>query len=114
MTYHGLTVQVGASHWQFLAYKSVLQQFLPFNMDRPMGQVKQLDQRVNDAGYLRLMPVEFLAQNMSNRTDWIHKPAGSDRAAPDKDGIGKRLLQNPWVKRFLLALHDRIFRWYYD
>ena len=38
--------------------------FLPFDMDRPMGQVRRLDERINDAGYLRLMPTEPLAMNM--------------------------------------------------
>ena len=28
----------GASHWQFTAYKSTLQQFLPFDMARPWGK----------------------------------------------------------------------------
>ena len=114
LTYKDLTVQVGASHWQFMTYKSVIQQFLPFNMNRPMGQVKQLDQRLNDAGYLRLMPVEFLAQNMSNRTDWIHKPGESAFTEEKSDSAWKRFLQVPAVKRVLLGIHDRIFRWYYD
>ena len=114
LIYKNLIVQVGASHWQFLTYKSVIQQFLPFSMDRPMGQVKQLDQRINDHGYLRLMPVEFLAQNMSNRTDWIHRPADTDKSEKMQESTWKRLLQVPWIKRVLLGLHDRIFRWYYD
>ena len=31
-----------------------------------MGQVKELDRRMNDAGYLRLMTAEPLAMNLSN------------------------------------------------
>jgi hypothetical protein len=115
ITYHGETVQVGGSHWQFVTYKSVIQQFLPFSMDRPMGQVRQLDQRMNDLGYLRLMPVELLAQNMSNRLDWIHDP--SEQQAKESfqpNPLSKRILNLGLVKRLLLGLYDRIFRWYYE
>jgi hypothetical protein len=59
----------GASHWQFTAYISTLQQILPFDMDRPMGHVRQLDKRMNDAGLLRLMVSDPLAMNMSNTLD---------------------------------------------
>jgi len=114
LTYQGLTAQVGASHWQFLAYKKVMQQFLPFDMERPMGQVRQLDQRVNEAGYLRLMPVEFLAQNMSNRLDWIHSPEEAKNSPKSEKRFGKMIINRPFVKRLLLGVHDRIFRWYYD
>jgi glycosyltransferase involved in cell wall biosynthesis len=114
VTYNGLTAQAGASHWQFVAYKSAIQQFLPFSMDKPMGQVRQLDQRVNEAGYLRLMPTEFLAQNMSNRLDWIHAPTEGESKPRQRHTIRKRLLNLPSVKRLLLGIHDRIFRWYYE
>jgi glycosyltransferase involved in cell wall biosynthesis len=114
LTYNGLTSQAGASHWQFLAYKSVIQQFLPFSMDKPMGQVRQLDRRMNEAGYLRLMPVEFLAQNMSNRLDWIHKPEEAKPQTQPKGAWRKKILNQALVKRLLLGAYDRIFRWYYD
>jgi hypothetical protein len=84
-------------------------------MDRPMGQVRQLDQRMNEAGYLRLMPIELLAQNMSNRLDWIHDPSEAQAPPPrSSSGLRKRLLNQPLVKRLLLGLYDRIFRWYYE
>jgi glycosyltransferase involved in cell wall biosynthesis len=115
INYNGQTVQAGGSHWQFVSYKSVIQRFLPFSMDRPMGQVRQLDQRMDEAGYLRLMPVEFLAQNMSNRLDWIHDPAEAKTIpTTPSNPLSRRILKLKLIKRVLLGLYDRIFRWYYE
>jgi len=111
--YKGLTAMAGASHWQFTAYKSVLAQFLPFEMDKPMGQVKQLDQRMNERGLLRLMLPDPLTMNLSNTTDYVkgtvHKPARSDKGSPFQ-----RLVNLPPVKKLLLAVYDQIFKWYYS
>ncbi len=113
ITYQGITALAGASHWQFTAYKSTLQQFVPFGMEKPMGQVRQLDSRVNDAGLLRLMVCEPLAMNMSNTLGYLRGELKSP-PKPPRAPLKKRLLEFGPVKRLLLAAYNRIFNWYYS
>ena len=131
-----IVAYAGASHWQFTAYKSTLQQFLPFDMDKPMGQVRQLDKRMNDAGLLRLMVSDPLAMNMSNTLGYLRGElkaqnpstsltvraastggtsvrdgrAGSKRKA----GLGKRVLEVGFIKKMLLTVYNKIFNLYYS
>ncbi len=109
----------GASHWQFTAYKSTLGQFLPFDMDKPMGQVRQLDKRMNDAGLLRLMVSDPLAMNMSNTLGYLRGELGKERGKTSspkgkKESFGKRVLEVGIVKKALLAVYNKIFGWYYS
>ena len=110
----------GASHWQFTAYKSTLQQFLPFEMDKPMGQVRQLDKRMNDAGLLRLMVSDPLAMNMSNTLGYLRGELGKGKVKSNKKkvksttGLAKRVLEIGFIKKILLAVYNKIFNWYYS
>jgi glycosyltransferase involved in cell wall biosynthesis len=113
LVYKGVTALAGASHWQFTAYKSTLQQFLPFDMDKPMGQVRQLDKRMNDAGLLRLMVSDPLAMNMSNTLGYLRGELKKVERRK-KVGVGKRILELPPVKKMLLAVYNKIFSWYYS
>lgn len=113
LQYKGLTALAGASHWQFTAYKATLQQFLPFDMDKPMGQVRQLDKRMNDAGLLRLMVSDPLAMNMSNTLGYLRGELKKVERRK-KVGVGKRVLELPPIKKMLLAVYNKIFSWYYS
>ncbi|MBN1453369.1 MAG: glycosyltransferase family 2 protein [Anaerolineales bacterium] len=113
VVYKGVTAMAGASHWQFTAYKSTLQQFLPFEMDKPMGQVRQLDQRMNDAGLLRLMVSDPLAMNMSNTLGYLRGELGKE-GPKRKPSFEKRVLELAPVKKILLAAYNKIFNWYYS
>jgi len=113
ISYKDVTAIAGASHWQFTAYKSTLQQFLPFDMDKPMGQVRLLDKRMNDAGLLRLMVSDPLAMNMSNTLGYLRgelKNAGKKKPI----SFGKRVLEIGFIKKILLAVYNKIFSWYYS
>ncbi len=115
--YKGVTAIAGASHWQFTAYKSTLQQFLPFDMDKPMGQVRQLDKRMNDAGLLRLMVSDPLAMNMSNTLGYLRGELGKESGkVKSKKGRSwkRRVLELGPIKKTLLAVYNKIFSWYYS
>ena len=111
--YKGVSAMAGASHWQFTAYKSTLQQFLPFDMDKPMGQVRQLDKRMNDAGLLRLMVSDPLAMNMSNTLGYLRGELGK-QTVKRKPSFARRILELEPIKKMLLAIYNKIFNWYYS
>jgi glycosyltransferase involved in cell wall biosynthesis len=115
IVYKGVTALAGASHWQFTAYKTTLQQFLPFDMDKPMGQVRQLDKRMNDAGLLRLMVSDPLAMNMSNTLGYVRGELGKgEERRKRKEGLARRVLELGPIKKVLLAVYNKIFSWYYS
>ena len=77
-----------------------------------MGQVRQLDQRMDADGYLRLMVPEPLAMNLSNTVDYLN--TGDIKQHKMKRGSFMNSVVNfPPFRKLLLAVYDQIFRWFY-
>ncbi|MBW6475344.1 MAG: glycosyltransferase [Anaerolineaceae bacterium] len=112
LKYQDFLAYAGASHWQFTTKKSIIQKFLPFEMNRPMGQVNLLDDRMNKLGFLRLMTHEVLADNLSNSLDKNSFDLVNNKV--DSKKTIHRILDIPIIKSVLLFLHHRIFLAYYN
>ncbi len=117
ITYRGVTAIAGASHWQFVAYKRVLQEVLPLPYTRPMGaDVRNLDRALNQRGYLRLMTPEPWVDHMGNTLPAYARSflgTGSATDRPASRSGPPRWAQWPPVRKVLLALYHRIFRLYH-
>jgi len=111
ISYQGVTAYCGASHWQFLAWKKVLQEFLPLDLSKPLGQVLKLDEMINERGYLRLMTAQPFVMNLSNS---VELPDQKRPQAVEEPKPKKRLVDFPLIKSPLMRLYNAIFRLYYD
>ena len=78
-----------------------------------MGQVRSLDQLVNEAGYLRLATCEAYVKHLGNRIEGsLDVDVNED--IPRKSKVESRLLDTPVIKQSLLGIYDYIFKLYYE
>ncbi len=78
-----------------------------------MGQVRQLDKRMNDAGLLRLMVSDPLAMNMSNTLGYLRGELKAQNVKR-KTSFARRVLELSPIKKMLLSVYNKIFNWYYS
>lgn len=116
--YGELTADIGAAHFQFIAYKRTLQELAPLKMDRPMGQVRSLDERLNELGYLRLATHERFIRHLGNTLTRAPGVQGAQTRTSVQQPLTSRLRRKiallPVVRRSLLWLYDQIFRLYFN
>lgn len=117
LTYEGVGALVSAGHHQFVAYKSVIQQALPAEYTgRLMGRMRELDDKVDQLGYLRLNTPEPVTRLIGN----VISPEMAEEAAAD--GVETRAIavteskaSGFWPKVFRLpglkGLAWRIYNW---
>lgn len=108
LSYQGRTAYIGAAHFQFMARREVLKKIFPLPSGEPMRGERALDIAVNTMGLLRLTTAQPLVWHMGNYLTapvaWRTRRIGS---------LGKRILHLGVIRRLLLGLHDRIFRFYF-
>ena len=107
--YRGLTAHAGAAHFQFTAFKDVLKPLFPLHMNRPMGQVRGLDQALNEQGYLRLATCEPLVKHLGNR---LERAENYQRTAARRSPA--RIWNLPLIRKSLLWIYNQIFRIYFE
>jgi len=111
-----------ANHFQFMAPRRVLLDALPKDWSgRMMGQMVELDEAVDAAGFLRLSTVDRYTRHIGN----VASPAlleeirelGLDASEVTSAPVSRRrrwLLRLPGMRRIFLALYDRMFNLLYD
>jgi glycosyltransferase involved in cell wall biosynthesis len=102
---------IGSAHFQFVARKEALQSITPIAFTRPMGEVRQLDELVNEKGYLRLCTAERYVRHMGNTLpEDMEVLAEGERVVRRKAGRRKGLGGFGPVRKFLQWVH----RWSFD
>ena len=91
----------------------------PLPSNRPMGDVRQYDIKVNDSGALRLSLPKIFVEHMGNNVP--EKFKGEDQvlevqpASENKsEGLLDKIIEISIVKKVLLKIYNVIFRLYYD
>jgi hypothetical protein len=115
IVYQGVTAFSGAAHFQFTVRKETLRPYFPLQMDRPMGQVRLLDERLNENGLLRLCTAEALVRHLGNRLPLDGQdPVGVGPRPARPPSTATRLANLAPVRRSLLWLYHQIFRLYFE
>ncbi len=124
VTYKGVEAWVSAHHFQMVCPKTVVQQVLEEMMpegwsDQVMGQMLEMDQKMDDMGYLRFCTREqtmrLMGNAISEEVAALAKESGLSAKAADlgaeSRGLIHRLVQLKWVRYLLQDIVNMIYKW---
>jgi glycosyltransferase involved in cell wall biosynthesis len=118
INYREKEVFIGAGHFQFVAYKDVLEKVTPFPNTIAMGNERLLDQRINELGLLRLTLTRKFVQHLGNSPDkdLFEKNISVKPQKEYSESLrkGESFLNIPIIKKVLLKIYNLIFDAYYN
>lgn len=117
LTYKGVHAFGSASHFQFVSPKEVILKALPDKWEgKLMGEMLELDQAIDELGYIRLSTVDRYVRHIGNSLDQsmvseAHKLGLNLEEAPQKAYKRKYwLLRIPGGRKILLKIYNNLFR----
>jgi glycosyltransferase involved in cell wall biosynthesis len=124
VSYKGVRAWVSAHHFQMVCPKTVIQRVLGGMMpagwsDQVMGQMLEMDDKMDDMGYLRFCTHEqtmrLMGNAISEEVAALAQESGLSAQAADlgsdSKGLMKRLVQFKWVRYILQDIVNMIYKW---
>ena len=122
--FRGLEAWVSAHHFQMVCPKAVVQEILDEMLpqdwsDQLMGRMVEMDDRMDEKGYLRLctrqQTVRLMGNAISPEVAALAEQYGLQVAPADTNrgsqGWMHRLAQVGWIRYLLQGIVNRIYRW---
>ncbi|MFZ2095288.1 MAG: glycosyltransferase family 2 protein [Anaerolineales bacterium] len=116
LTYRGVSTLASAGHHQFIGYRQLILDALPSWDSNLMGKMIELENNVDQLGYLRLStlePVTRLLGNVispENATEGMRLGLMAEPGTINKPHTGpiNRVMHIPMIKRLVLGLYNRL------
>jgi hypothetical protein len=122
--YKGLEAWVSAHHFQMVCPKAVVKEVLADMLpdgwsDQVMGRMVELDDRMDDKGYLRFCTREQTMRLMGNAISEevldlakeFNIPVDDIHVPQNNKGMMGRLAQVKWIRYILQGIVNRLYNW---
>jgi glycosyltransferase involved in cell wall biosynthesis len=124
VTYKGVEAWVSAHHFQMVCPKAVIQKVLSEMMpegwsDQVMGRMVEMDDKMDDMGYLRFCTREqtmrlmgnAISEEVANLAQELGISAKAAAVESDSKGLMQRLSQIKWVRYLFENIVNMIYKW---